>query len=382
MQPSTLPASDSLSGLIFLGVVVALFAFLIFALRRARQRRRAEFAGPDKADERLEDGEAEPAAEIPNEAPPLKALPSQTLAKPRDEALRLGLSKTHDGLFARLGTLFGGKEIPSDLLQQVEEIMLTSDVGVKTTTKLTEDLKTRLSKQALGDLPTLLQALEDDIDAILKRTDKPLIIEKKPTIILMVGVNGVGKTTSIGKLATRFAAEGKSVMVAAGDTFRAAAADQLKIWSERSGATYFGGKPNQDPASVLFEACTQAKAQNIDIVLCDTAGRLHTKTGLMDELTKAKRVVGKVAEGAPHEVWLVVDATTGQNAVTQAREFHQAVGLTGIVLTKLDGTAKGGVVVAIAAEMEIPIRFVGVGETAADLRPFSPDAFAAALFAR
>ena len=185
----------------------------------------------------------------------------------------------------------------------------------------------------------------------------------------MVGVNGVGKTTTIGKLASRFAGDGKKVMVAAGDTFRAAAADQLKIWSERSGAAYFAGKPQQDPASVLFEACSQGKAQNIDVVLCDTAGRLHTKTGLMDELKKAKRVLGKVADGAPHEVWLVVDATTGQNAVTQAREFHEAVGLTGIVLTKLDGTAKGGVVVAIAAEMQIPIRFVGVGETAADLAP-------------
>lgn len=391
----------TLAPLIFAVVSFLVFALLIGALRRARRRRREELEArePTRDEEsqlRLvpppEEHARLPQAEIEEvEAPVIVAEPApvapvpQSRAAPQrkvDERLRAGLTRTKEGMFARLGSLFSGKEIPADLLAQVEEVLLTSDVGVRTTTLLTDQLKARLGRSELKDQATLMAALEEDIDAILKQTSHAefKIAAARPTVILMIGVNGVGKTTTIGKLAARFKEEGHSVMVAAGDTFRAAAADQLKIWSERSSVAYFAGKPQQDPAAVLFEAVTQAKAQNIDAVLCDTAGRLHTKTGLMDELKKVKRVVSKVIPDAPHEVWLVVDGTTGQNAVTQAREFNDAIGLTGIVLTKLDGTAKGGVVVAISAELKIPIRFVGVGEAVGDLRPFSPDQFAAALF--
>ena len=384
--------APTLAPLIFAALSFVFFFLLIVALRRARRRRREELEArePTRDDEpplRLVPPPQEPARvpEVPEPDPePVVVAPHQPLVAPNkvDARLRAGLSRTKEGMFARLGNLFTGKEIPADLLAQVEEVLLTSDIGVRTTNQLTDQLRARLGRSELKDQATLMAALEEDIDNILKQTSHGefKIPAARPAVILMIGVNGVGKTTTIGKLAARFKEQGHSVMVAAGDTFRAAAADQLKIWSERSGVAYFGGKPQQDPAAVLFEAVTQAKAQNIDIVLCDTAGRLHTKTNLMDELKKVKRVVQKVVPDAPHEVLLVVDGTTGQNAVTQAREFNEALGLTGIVLTKLDGTAKGGVVVAISAELKIPIRFVGVGEAVGDLRPFSPDQFAAALF--
>jgi len=387
------PEQHTLAPVIFAAVSFLVFALLIMALRRARRRRREEL----EAREPTRDDDSplrlvpppeehvrlpEPEVEEEEQEPVVVAKPLPLAKAKVDEKLRAGLTRTKEGMFARLSGLFTGKEIPPDLLNQVEEVLLTSDVGVRTTQLLVDQLKSRLGRSELKDQATLMAALEEDIDKILKETSHGefKIGSARPTVILMIGVNGVGKTTTIGKLAARFKEEGHNVMVAAGDTFRAAAADQLKIWSERSGVTYFGGKPQQDPAALLFEAVTAAKAQNIDVVLCDTAGRLHTKTGLMDELKKVKRVVQKVIPDAPHEVLLVVDGTTGQNAVTQAREFNEAIGLTGIVLTKLDGTAKGGVVVAISAELKIPIRFVGVGEAMADLRPFSADQFAAALF--
>lgn len=331
-------------------------------------------------------------AEAAEQAPSSKAKTSAAPAVPappapkraHDVALSRGLTRTKDGLLSKLSGLFGGgKAIPEDLLVRVEEVLLTSDVGVKTTTALLERLKERLSKNQLADEQALFGALEEEIGQLLgQRSREPWTLSnKRPFVILMVGVNGVGKTTTIGKLAGKFRQDGLKVLVAAGDTFRAAAADQLKIWSERTGAEYYAGKANQDPASVVFEAIEQGKKSGVDVILCDTAGRLHTKANLMDELKKVKRVIGKVIPDAPHEIFLVVDGTTGQNAVAQAREFNEAMGLTGIVLTKLDGTAKGGVVVAIESELGLPIRFIGVGESVDDLRTFSPEDFASALFA-
>ncbi|MCC6809115.1 MAG: signal recognition particle-docking protein FtsY [Deltaproteobacteria bacterium] len=405
MQPD---AAANYGGLIAALVAFLVFAFLVFALRRAQQRKRQaldalerrEIGTPpedlqkrDETNQALEaKGEAapvpapevEPEGEPPApELVPTKAPPEpRVAAEPMDERLAEGLKRTKEGLFSRLGGLFVAKEIPADLLQQVEAILLTSDLGVKTTNRLLESVKDQLSKKELRDQQTLIRAIEGEVRSVLAQAHQGEwhLPEVKPAVILMVGVNGVGKTTTIGKLAAKFSAEGKKVLVAAGDTFRAAAADQLKIWAERAGAEYYAGAAGKDPASVIFEACEKAKVLGVDIVLADTAGRLHTKTNLMDELKKVKRVVGKVIEGAPHEVFLVVDGTTGQNAVSQAREFHEALGLTGIVLTKLDGTAKGGVIVAIAAELNVPMRFVGVGETADDLRRFDPKTFAKALF--
>lgn len=381
-------------------VSAAIFAFFVFALVRAQKRKRAaldalerrEIGAPPEdleAKDRAQpapDEKLEPVETVQPEAPevvPTKPPPEPVpVEEPTDERLAAGLARTKEGLLSRIGGLFASKEIPADLLQQMETILLTSDIGVKTTTRLLDSVKDQLSRKELKDQQTLVRAIEGEVRSVLAQTYKGEwhLGEAKPLVLLMVGVNGVGKTTTIGKLAAKFQGEGKKVLVAAGDTFRAAAADQLKIWAERSGADYYAGAAGKDPASVLFEACEQAKKTGVDIVLADTAGRLHTKTNLMDELKKVKRVIGKVVADAPHEVFLVVDGTTGQNAVSQAREFHEALGLTGIVLTKLDGTAKGGVIVAIAAELNVPIRFVGVGETAEDLRRFDPKTFTKALF--
>lgn len=380
-------------------VVAAFFGFFAFALIRARARRNAELGSSDPRP-RLQAERQKPIDQpvqplvkptvVPQPAKPVLVVedrpePPAKKKKAPDEALTRGLSRTKEGLFSRLGGLFGtSKEIPADLIARVEEVLLTSDIGVKTTALLLDNLKARLSKNELSDETKLFDALEEEIGGLLgARTREPWRLKpQRPCVFLMVGVNGVGKTTTIGKLAGKFTTDGLKVLVAAGDTFRAAAADQLKIWSERTGAEYYSGKPNQDPASVVFEACEAGKKSGVDVILCDTAGRLHTKVNLMDELKKVKRVIGKVFPDAPHEIFLVVDGTTGQNAVAQAREFHDALGLTGLVLTKLDGTAKGGVVVAIESDLGLPIRFIGVGESVDDLRVFSPDDFAAALFAK
>jgi fused signal recognition particle receptor len=398
--------SSNFGGLVAGLIAFAVFAFFVFALIRANKRKRAaldalerrELGTPpedleknDKALQQTTGVEKAPEEEI-EEAPqpaapelvPVKAPPEpHPVAEPTDERLAAGLQRTKEGLLSRISGLFTSKEIPADLLHQIEAILLTSDIGVKTTTRLLAAVKEQLSKKELKDQQTLVRAIEGEVRSVLAQTYQGEwhLPDLKPTVLLMVGVNGVGKTTTIGKLAAKFTGEGKKVLVAAGDTFRAAAADQLKIWAERAGAEYYAGAAGKDPASVVFEACEQGKKSGVDIVLADTAGRLHTKTNLMDELKKVKRVIGKVVDGAPHEVFLVVDGTTGQNAVSQAREFNEALGLTGIVLTKLDGTAKGGVIVAIAAELNVPIRFVGVGETADDLRRFDPKTFTKALFA-
>jgi|GEM_PF-2092026 len=297
-----------------------------------------------------------------------------------DIDLTQGLIKTKEGLLSRLSSLFNHKEIPIDLLAKIEDILLTSDVGIKTTQKIIEETKSLLNQWQLNDSQTLNKTLASVIQNTLNEVQTPwLLSTQKPHVILMVGVNGVGKTTSIGKLAAYFKSQNKRVLVAAGDTFRAAAAPQLKIWAERTDALYFSGQKEQDPASVLYGACEYGVQQQVDIILADTAGRLHTKSNLMDELKKIKKVVGKVIPGAPHDVFLVVDSTTGQNAVLQAREFNDSVGLSGLVLTKLDGTARGGVVVGISAEVKVPIRFIGIGEKATDLKPFHPEQFVKAL---
>jgi fused signal recognition particle receptor len=296
--------------------------------------------------------------------------------------LRERLSRTRETLGDGLGTLFvGRKRIDDDLMEELETLLLTADVGVPTTSRIMEDLASRVKRKSLADPQALLVALKAELRAILKAADAPVRqpAPGRPQVVLMVGVNGAGKTTTIGKLAKRLQDEGNSVILAAGDTFRAAAVEQLQTWGERNRVSVVAQQSGADSASVIFDALQAATARGADVLIADTAGRLHTKSNLMDELSKVSRVMKKIDPDAPHEVMLVVDATTGQNALTQAVHFHQAVGLTGITLTKLDGTAKGGILFAIADRLKVPIRFIGVGETIDDLRPFDPDEFLDAL---
>jgi fused signal recognition particle receptor len=294
------------------------------------------------------------------------------------------LARTRSGLLDGIGGLvLGRKQIDADVLDELEMYLLGADVGVEATRGIIDDLTERMSRQQLGDSAALLAALREDMEAILAPCSQPLQIDPRhsPYVILMVGINGVGKTTTIGKLAKRFQSEGHSVMLAAGDTFRAAAVEQLKVWGERNDVAVIAQPRSADPASVIYDAVESARARGIDVLIADTAGRLHTQTNLMEELKKIKRVIGKLDDTAPHEVMLVVDAGTGQNALAQAEQFNAAVGLTGLTLTKLDGTAKGGVIFALARKLGVPIRFIGVGEAIEDLRPFDAAEFVAALFA-
>ncbi|NMC71379.1 MAG: signal recognition particle-docking protein FtsY [Myxococcales bacterium] len=302
--------------------------------------------------------------------------------KRRVETVRKGLQATRGGLVARLSRLFQGKkELSPELLASIEEVLITSDVGARTTDRLVARVKEGLSGKDLSDERLVWEFLREEARAILGlRAEVPPMRAGEPYVILVLGVNGVGKTTTIGKLASRYKSEGKSVLLAAADTFRAAAVQQLQIWGRRVPCEVVSGKEGADPSSVAFAAIERAKADKVDVVIVDTAGRLHTKVPLMDELKKIHRVVGKAQEGAPHEVLLVLDANTGQNAIQQAATFREAVQVTGIVLTKLDGTAKGGVILGICDEQKIPVRFIGVGEGIEDLRPFEPDLFVSALF--
>ncbi len=295
--------------------------------------------------------------------------------------LRQRLNRGDSWLTRDLGELVGGRRIDAELLEELETRLLTADVGVKATARILEDLKLRVSRNELTDSAALIRALRSIVAAILAPCARPLTIDRtaKPFVILVVGVNGSGKTTTIGKLARRCADEGLSVLLAAGDTFRAAAIEQLKVWAERSGADFAAQLPGADPGAVVFDALEAARARGCDVVLADTAGRLHSQSHLMEELKKVRRVIQRSAPEAPHEVLLVLDANQGQNALSQAREFHAAVGVTGLVLTKLDGTARGGIVIAIALELGIPIRFIGVGESAEDFGEFDAEVFAAAL---
>ena len=297
--------------------------------------------------------------------------------------IKQGLGKTRTNLVTGLETvLLGEKQIDQDLLEEIEIALLLADVGVDTTREIIDGLTDRVNRKELGDTTALYRQLKRELADILSASEQPMKLDtdKQPFVILMVGVNGAGKTTTIGKLARYFQNEGKSVMLAAGDTFRAAAVEQLMIWGERNNVPVIAQGTGADSASVIFDALASARAKGCDVLIADTAGRLQNKKNLMDELGKISRVLGKQDENAPHEVMLVLDAGTGQNAISQAREFLAAVAVSGIVLTKLDGTAKGGVIFAIARQLDLPIRFVGVGEQIDDLRPFSAEQFVAALF--
>jgi fused signal recognition particle receptor len=323
---------------------------------------------------------AREARSVPSGQPPP---PSVRVNRMDVVGLRKGLAATRGGFIARLSSLFQGqKEIDPAILQQVEEVMLASDVGPKTTHAILERLRDSLARNELRDADAVWAALRSEALRILDIGGGAIRTPAKPTVVLLVGVNGAGKTTTIGKLATRYNAAGKKVMLAAGDTFRAAAVQQLEVWGKRVGAEVVKGKEGADPGAVAFDATTKSKDAGADLLFVDTAGRLQTKVPLMDEIKKVRKTIAKALDGAPHETLLVLDATTGQNALSQAALFKEALDLTGIVLTKLDGTAKGGIVLGICDELKVPVRYVGLGERAEDLREFHAEDFVEALFGK
>ncbi|MBC3433898.1 signal recognition particle-docking protein FtsY [Pseudomonas sp. BW16M2] len=330
--------------------------------------------------------EPEPVASV---APaPAAVEPAPVAAEPAKPGffarLKQGLSKTSASIGEGMASLFLGKKvIDDDLLDEIETRLLTADVGVEATSTIVQNLTQKVARKQLADADALYKSLQDELAALLRPVEQPLKIEaqSKPYVILVVGVNGAGKTTTIGKLAKKLQLEGKKVMLAAGDTFRAAAVEQLQVWGERNQIPVIAQHTGADSASVIFDAVQAAKARGVDVLIADTAGRLHTKDNLMEELKKVRRVIGKLDAEAPHEVLLVLDAGTGQNAISQAKYFNQSVELTGLALTKLDGTAKGGVIFALAKQFNIPIRFIGVGEGIDDLRTFEAEPFVKALFA-
>ncbi len=337
-----------------------------------------------QVDESMNVPEAPALAEIAVEPAPVPMAEEQPAKLGFFARLKQGLSKTSASIGEGMASLFLGKKaIDDDLLDELETRLLTADVGVEATTAIMQNLSRRVSRKELADSGALYKALQEELASLLKPVEQPLRIDagKQPFVILVVGVNGVGKTTTIGKLAKKLQLEGKKVMLAAGDTFRAAAVEQLQVWGERNNIAVIAQHTGADSASVIFDAVQAAKARGVDVLIADTAGRLHTKDNLMEELKKVRRVMGKLDETAPHEVLLVLDAGTGQNAINQTKQFNQAVELTGLVLTKLDGTAKGGVIFALAKQFGTPIRYIGVGEGIDDLRAFEADAFVSALFA-
>ena len=352
------------------------------AAEEAPEEEPAEEAGAaegEPAEEEGEKGEEEPAEEAeerPAHAPP---------ARRRDTtALKAGLEKTRGGFIAKLGALFQGKKtIDAATLEQLEEVLLGADIGVKTAQKIFAEVKRDLSKAELSDPESIWAAIRQQSERILAVGAPAVDLGRAhPFVILVIGVNGTGKTTTIGKLAAKYVKDGKKVLLAAGDTFRAAATEQLVVWGDRTGCPVVRGKEGGDPSSVIFDAVKRAVAEGHDVVIADTAGRLHTKTNLMEELQKVRRVIGKAMEGAPHETFLVVDSTTGQNAIAQAQMFQSAMAVSGIVLTKLDGTAKGGVILGISDELKLPVRYVGIGEKVDDLREFDVEEFVTALYDR
>jgi fused signal recognition particle receptor len=295
------------------------------------------------------------------------------------KSLREGLSKTRKNLAEKIGTLVLGEKIDESFLDELEEALIASDVGVDTARFVLRDLKERFKRNELGTPQQVKERLKQVLVEILSARARTLTLGPSPAVVLVVGVNGTGKTTTIGKLSQRLQTEGKKVMLAAGDTFRAAAAEQLAIWGERVGIPVIKHREGADPGAVVFDAVSALKARSFDVLIVDTAGRLHTKSNLMEELKKVKRILARELPGAPHETLLVLDGNTGQNALVQAKMFNEAVGVTGIVLTKLDGTSRGGIVFAIAKELEIPVKFIGIGETVEDLRSFDPKEFVDAL---
>ena len=359
--------------------------------RKPRRRAEPAQAGPEPEAPRA----APPAARAREAAKPAPApaeperAPAQVIPFPgpaparKGAALVPGLQRTRSGFIARLGEIFAGKkQIDPSVVDEIEKVLLTADIGVRTSQKLLEEIRSSLSRSELAD--------PDAVWAFLRRRSHRDVVaagaahrfraRRSPFVLLIIGVNGSGKTTTIGKLAARLAGDGKKVLLAAGDTFRAAAVEQLDVWAKRGSTTLVRGKEGADPSSVIFEGVKRAATEGFDVAIADTAGRLHTKTELMQELQKVRRVVAKASPGAPHETWLVIDSTSGQNAIAQAQIFTEAMAVSGIVLTKLDGTAKGGVILGIADQLKIPVRYIGVGEKVEDLRPFDPDEFVDALF--
>ncbi len=386
-------------------LVAAVVAFVVLTRGKAEPQLKAPpgtptpkpSARPRPAPRRVDGGSAAPVAEslppgevvVEEEAarpagPPKPPPPPAPAISAKDVAgFRKGLAATRGGLVAKLAAILKGKkEIDPAIVQEVEEVLLSSDVGPKTTQAILARLRDSLDKNELRDEGAVWDALRSEATRILSLPGGPLRLSQKPTVVLLVGVNGAGKTTTIGKLATRYGAEGKRVVMAAGDTFRAAAVQQLEVWGKRVGADVVRGKDGADPGAVAFDATGKAKESGADLLLIDTAGRLHTKVPLMDEIRKVRKTIAKAMDGAPHETLLVLDATTGQNALQQALLFKDALDLTGIVLTKLDGTAKGGIVLGICDELRVPVRYVGLGERAEDLREFHADAFVEALFGK
>lgn len=386
-----------------------------FVAKRARQRRREQIenAEPKSVQKRkpalsdlIEEDEpqaAPPEAPTPEaklEAPPApkevrEAKPEITPepsrpAAPDDKqdegkaALKQGLARTRSSWVSKLGQIFAGKkELDPQVVEDLERVLLTADIGVKTANALIDDIRASLSRKELNSTEAVWTRLKERTAQILTIDSAPFDLKRaKPFVLLVIGVNGTGKTTTIGKLSAKLSAEGHKVLLAAGDTFRAAAVEQLEVWGGRTGCPVVKGKEGSDPSSVLFEAVKRAQNENFDVLIADTAGRLHTKTDLMAELEKVGRVLNKAMDGAPHETWLVLDSTSGQNAIAQAQIFTQAMKVSGIVLTKLDGTAKGGVILGITDQLKIPIRYIGVGERVEDLRTFDVGEFVEALYER
>lgn len=298
------------------------------------------------------------------------------------DRLKAGVQKTRTGLLEKIeDAVHGRKEIDADVLDELEYALITADLGARTTSEILERIRERVARHQVGDVGELKKLIREYLLEVLNASERdPVIVTQHPVVVMVVGVNGAGKTTSIGKLTKRLQKDGKSVMICAADTFRAAAIEQLEVWAQRTGAEFIKQQTGADPSAVLFDALQSGKARQFDYVIVDTAGRLHTKTNLMAELEKMRRTAQRVIPDAPHEVLLVIEATTGQNGLEQARKFTESAEVTGIILTKLDGTAKGGVVVAISRELGVPIRYVGIGEQIDDLLPFEPESFVASLF--
>jgi fused signal recognition particle receptor len=360
---------------------------------RERKRREKPRAGghhrskKEEADRergaRLREKQAEEQEEEEEAAEP--AEPQEREAPEADQetkdAYKQGLAKTRGGFVARLGKLFGKKKIDEDVLGQLEEVLFSADIGPRAADRIFQSVKSNLTRDELSDAQKIWSRIRQTSATILDVGAPPLdLTRKKPFVLLTIGVNGVGKTTTIGKLAALWSAQGKKILLAAGDTFRAAATEQLEVWGQRAKVPVVKGKAGGDPSSVIFDAIKRGVDEGYDLVICDTAGRLHTKVELMDELKKVRRVCEKAMPGCPHETWLVLDATTGQNAIQQAKTFKEAMEITGLVLTKLDGSAKGGVILGICDELKVPVRYIGVGEKLEDLREFDPHAFVEALY--
>ncbi len=383
--------------LIQLAVAVVVITLVVLALRGAAKRSRS--AAGTSARERLgyeEDAPQQQRRRRRDRKPGDGPQTEEAVEEPRparqkreaapadaetEEAYKAGLAKTRGGFVAKLGKLFSKKQIDAATVDELEEVLFTADIGPRAADRIFQSVKSELSKNDLEDADKIWDKIKETSREILALDAKPFAFgDKKPWVLLVLGVNGVGKTTTIGKLASKWKSEGKKVLLAAGDTFRAAATEQLEEWAKRADVDIVKGKAGGDPSSVIFDAVKKGVDESYDLVICDTAGRLHSNSGLMDELKKIRRVMDKAMPGCPHETWMVLDATTGQNAISQAKVFKTDMEISGIVLTKLDGSSKGGVVLGICDELKVPVRFVGVGEKIADLRPFDPDQFVDKLY--